>query len=182
VPPWRVGDVADRHRRGRNAGLPVPRVLHTDDVRGIVVLSELPGTPLAEHLENGHPLPDADDVWSLIERITASLGTHGDLHDRQVLVDHDGIVVGIVDLDDTGDGDLLDDLARLVVHVRTRDDTHPDQRNRVRTFADGLVSIFEQHVDGDHLRHRIRAHADASTDVRSPMGPTPNPRLARWTS
>lgn len=166
VPPWRVDDVAGNHRRAGEAGLPVPHVLRTDSDRGIVVLSEMPGAPLAEHLENGLALPDPGDMWMMIERIAKAVGTHGDLHDRQLLVDHAGRIVGIVDLDDAGDGDLLDDLARLVAHIAARGSTHPEQGQRVASFVDEIVSTFSRHVDRDGLRRRTDVFAARLAEQR----------------
>jgi aminoglycoside phosphotransferase len=47
-----------------------------------------------------------------------SVMVHGDLHDGQVLVDG-GRIVGLLDLDDIGPGDPLDDRARLLGHIAT---------------------------------------------------------------
>ncbi len=42
---------------------------------------------------------------------------HGDLHAGQLLVDDQGTIVGLLDLDDAGRGDVLDEHARLRAHL-----------------------------------------------------------------
>jgi hypothetical protein len=42
---------------------------------------------------------------------------HGDLHEAQVRVDAHGSIVGLLDVDDLGPGDRLDDLARCTGHL-----------------------------------------------------------------
>lgn len=164
LPPWRVATVADAHRRAATEGLPTPPLLHADVEHGLLVLGVLPGRPLAEHLELGRPVPDADQIWDLVRRVTAALGAHGDLHDRQILVDESGHVTGLVDLDDVG-GNLLDDLAGLIAHVTIRGDTHHSQRDRVITYVGELRSTFARHVDDVELERRIE-HATSRLHSR----------------
>jgi len=160
VPPWRTGAVADRHRRVRAVGVPSPSVLAVDEVRGWLVLSELEGVPLAEHLETGWPLPRADDVWQVIHTWVGAGLLHGDLHDRQLLVNEHGDIVGVVDFDDAGAGDLVDDLGRFVAHVSWRGVTHPEQASRIGPWVDELVAVFARHVDPVALRRRTARATD----------------------
>ena len=46
LPPHRIPPVVERHARLRRAGVPVPEVLHADEVRGLVVLDAAAGTEL----------------------------------------------------------------------------------------------------------------------------------------
>lgn len=55
-----------------------------------------------------------------------ALGTvHGDLHEAQLVVD-DTSITGVLDIDDVGRGDLLDDVGTLVGHLRFRALTNDD--------------------------------------------------------
>lgn len=164
VPPWRVERVADNHRRARDARVPAPEILDVDGRNGLIVFAELPGATLAEHLELGRPVPTSDAIWSLVELFMSSVATHGDLHDRQILLDDDGAIVGVVDLDDAGERELVEDVGSLVAHVLMRAITHPDQRDRIETYGRGLRETFARHVDVESLdreilrtQHRLQA-------------------------
>jgi tRNA A-37 threonylcarbamoyl transferase component Bud32 len=155
LPPWRVATVASAHRRAVAGGVPSPPVLCVDAEQGWIVLGEILGRPLAEHLEDGLPLPEPDAVWMLVERMAEAVGAHGDLHDRQILVDESGDITGVVDFDDAG-GDPLDDVAELIAHVVMRGITHPEQRARVDAYVAELVTSFAPRIDRDELERRIR--------------------------
>ena len=157
VPPWRAPVVARHYRTAHAAGLPTPAVLGVEPGLGLIVLEELAGTPLAEHLETGGALPESADLWQVITGLAATLGTHGDLHDRQLLVDDTGSITGVVDLDEAGDGELEDDLGRLLAHATMRGLTHPEQRERIDAWVRALRSRFLGHVDTDALRRREAA-------------------------
>ncbi len=164
VPPTRLDHVADAHRRAATGSLPSPPVLHVDGVHGVVLLGEIPGRPLAEHLELGLAVPDADSVSSLFERVVAAVGSHGDFHDRQILVDETGCITGVVDFDDAG-GDPLEDVAELIAHVAMRGITHPEQRERIDHYVDELLRSFTLHVDHVELERRIE-HATSRLHSR----------------
>jgi aminoglycoside phosphotransferase (APT) family kinase protein len=51
--------------------------------------------------------------------IGAGRVVHGDLHDAQVMVDDDGRITGLLDLDDVGIGAAADDLGNLLGHAAT---------------------------------------------------------------
>lgn len=155
VPPWRVERVADHHRRARAGGVPAPDVLHVDHSLGLIVFTALPGRTFAEHLEEGGPVPTADQIWQLIETISDAVNTHGDLHDRQILLDDHGHITGVVDFDDAGDGELLDDLARLLAHIEMRAVTHPVQRTRIEGVVRDLSTTFGERVDREALAERV---------------------------
>ena len=73
VRPVRVRRLHERHRTLRRVGVPVPPSLgYTDE--GVVVLQALPGETLRAVLRSGAgPLPDAEDVLRLLDRLPASL-------------------------------------------------------------------------------------------------------------
>ena len=50
----------------------------------------------------------------------SGVAVHGDLHEGQVIVDPDGSVTGLLDLDDLAAGDPVDDFATLIGHLRFR--------------------------------------------------------------
>lgn len=77
---------------------------------------------------------------------------HGDLHHGQLLVDASGSVSGIVDLDESGTGDLLDDLGRLIANATmgTLVGAWPPHLDPAPTWLDGFTAF----VDGGQLRHR----------------------------
>lgn len=59
---------------------------------------------------------------------------HGDLHEAQILVDDQG-VLGLVDLDGTGPGALLDDAATMLAHLWLVGRWHPSTRARSDAMA-----------------------------------------------
>lgn len=63
---------------------------------------------------------------------------HGDLHERQLIVDGDHIV-GLLDIDECGVGDPADDVAVPVAHLRYRALTAPNAA-RIHRYADDLVA------------------------------------------
>jgi len=173
VPPALLPELVDRHERLLAVGLPVPEVLATDPVRGLVVLRALAGTTFRERIKAdlpGWPTPAA--LGALVERIhradptglatrtgrvadgighaqlvaavapevgpaldalttrfaaeaeavaaRSGAAVHGDLHEGQLIVDGEGSVTGLLDLDDLAVGDPVDDLATLIGHLRFR--------------------------------------------------------------
>ena len=63
---------------------------------------------------------------------------HGDLHERQLVVAGDRIV-GLLDIDECGTGDPVDDVAVPVAHLRYRALTAPNAA-RIRRYADDLIT------------------------------------------
>lgn len=103
-------------------------------------------------------LPDAGDrLAEIIGRLSAApvrraVGTvHGDLHEAQLVVDDDG-VTGLLDIDDVGCGDPLDDVATLVGHLRFRATSSADPRvdDYALRVRDALSHQFH---DADVDRH-----------------------------
>jgi hypothetical protein len=103
-------------------------------------------------------LPDAGGrLDEIVGRLSATpvrsaVGTvHGDLHEAQLVVDDDD-VIGLLDIDDVGRGDRLDDVATLVGHLRFRAASSDDPRVddyaiRVRT------ALSHDFHDADVDRH-----------------------------
>jgi aminoglycoside phosphotransferase len=82
----------------------------------------------------------------------SAVGTvHGDLHEAQLVVDDDD-VIGLLDIDDVGRGDRLDDVATLVGHLRFRAATSTDPR--VDDYASRVRgALSHEFDDGDVDRH-----------------------------
>lgn len=81
---------------------------------------------------------------------------HGDLHEAQVLVEG-AAIAGILDLDDTGRGHRVDDLATMLGHLQTLAVAIPARRDRIRRYAASLRPGFEAAVDPDELRRSTAA-------------------------
>lgn len=88
------------------------------------------------------------DLFSAgLDRVAARTGPtiHGDLYEAQIVVDGTR-VVGILDVDDAGPGDPLDDLATVVAHLRYRAAAHHG-RDHVDRYADVLERAFSAHAE-----------------------------------
>jgi aminoglycoside phosphotransferase len=96
-----------------------------------------------------------------IDRLTALLAprddpptdlatVHGDLHEAQLVVS-DGQLVGLLDVDDAGRGDPLDDMATLVAHTMFRAVVANSTTDaaRLTRYADRLETVFA--VESDRL-------------------------------
>lgn len=125
-----------------------------------------PSPTLAASLRRSHRLVTSM-VPSLTGRVTDLVGRldrhdtpgprtviHGDLHDRQLLVDPTTGRMGLVDLDDVGVGDLSDDLGRLLAHLSARAVMTPGHRVAVDAVVERWFREFSRHVDPTALRHR----------------------------
>lgn len=66
---------------------------------------------------------------------------HGDLYEAQIVVDADRIV-GLLDIDDVGPGDPLDDRATVLGHLRYRAATTRTNAGRLSRYADSLRQGF----------------------------------------
>ena len=99
--------------------------------------------------------PRVDGLRAAIEAIPVrhhAATVHGDLHDGQLLVDDDGAVRGLVDLDRVGTGDLADDLGCLVAHLRLRAVTAPDGGAMIAAVAEAWHRDLATLVGDDQLR------------------------------
>lgn len=84
----------------------------------------------------------------------ALAAVHGDLHEAQLVVD-DGRITGLLDIDDAGPGDPLDDAGALLAHLRFRSLTAED--TRIATFADGIRAALCERFAPAALDHRVAA-------------------------
>lgn len=75
---------------------------------------------------------------------------HGDLHEGQLIV-RDGLVVGVLDVDDAGPGDPVDDAANLIGHLRFRASTAPERGERLDHYADQLRAAAGERLDARAL-------------------------------
>jgi aminoglycoside phosphotransferase (APT) family kinase protein len=104
-------------------------------------------------------LPDARGrLDAILEQLTAppsarslTSTVHGDLHEAQLVVD-DTTVTGLLDIDDVGPGDPLDDVGALVAHLRFRALTSDD--DRIDAYATAVrTAVSRGHDDSDIDRH-----------------------------
>jgi hypothetical protein len=132
------------------------------------VYSEGPRVPsvydaVRSHVHLLHALAPSES--ERIGRIDAALtrppdGTliivHGDFYDSQVRV-QDGRVLGLLDLDDVGVGERVDDLATMAGRVWTIATTQPDPARRevLTEYALSLLEDFSAVVDRDELDRRV---------------------------
>lgn len=112
----------------------------------------------AAMLASVHP-PEAARLASLAEHFrTESARTadrarttvHGDLHEGQLII-ADGRITGLIDIDDAGPGDPIDDLANLLGHVRFRALTSPGRSTELAAYADALHRELIDVVDPHEL-------------------------------
>jgi AcrR family transcriptional regulator len=85
-------------------------------------------------------------IERLSEPVTPRLTTtvHGDLHEAQLVVG-DTAITGLLDIDDVGSGDPLDDVATLVGHLRFRAATTGN--DRVGCYAEHVRRVFARGHD-----------------------------------
>jgi aminoglycoside phosphotransferase len=205
VAPDAVAQLAERHRRLRQAGVPAPEILATGSswiamesfagptlrdllkADGSVDRSRLPAAGRLAELtaaiaaaDLGHlrtvrrRLDDAAAHASMLATVhpaeTERLGhlahtarreslataarcgavIHGDLHEGQLIV-RDGVVVGVLDVDDAGPGDPLDDAATMIGHLRYRAVTTPDRADELTRYADEVRRAACDRLDADAL-------------------------------
>jgi aminoglycoside phosphotransferase (APT) family kinase protein len=106
-------------------------------------------------------LPDArGQLDGIVERLAAGpaprpVGTvHGDLHEAQLVVD-DRAVVGVLDIDDVGPGDPLDDVGTLLAHLRFRATTSGD--GRIDAYAEAVRSAVTAGHDAAEIDRHVAA-------------------------
>lgn len=109
------------------------------------MLELLAAVPLGSTAARRHPLADVSAHVDVLRAVLPAVGprclellerlrvddpgdptaigagrvVHGDLHDAQVMVDGDGRITGLLDLDDVGVGAAADDLGNLLGHAAT---------------------------------------------------------------
>ena len=84
---------------------------------------------------------------------SALVTVHGDLHEAQVLVGPDGRL-GIVDLDGTGPGRLVVDVATMLAHLHLLARWHPTTALRTHRFAEAYLREVATLVDPARARRR----------------------------
>lgn len=84
-----------------------------------------------------------DHLRTAVERSEQRRGAvvHGDLYEAQLIVDGPRII-GLLDIDDVGPGDPLDDLATVLGHLRYRAGTTRTNAARLTAYADELREGF----------------------------------------
>jgi aminoglycoside phosphotransferase len=136
------------------------------------------GAKIASHARLlAHLLPEEATA---LERFVALYGderpqprvvVHGDFHEEQVLA-RDGRVSGLLDVDDAGPGQLVDDLALLLGRVRARAQFGKRGSDRAHAYADELAEAFGAVVGRDELERRaagaLLGRATAPFRVQSP--------------
>jgi hypothetical protein len=80
---------------------------------------------------------------------------HGDLHDGQLLVDEDGRISGLLDVDGVGHGLLAHDAGALVAHVTAAGSGRPGAAARATAYADRLAAAYEERVGAQSLRRAV---------------------------
>lgn len=76
-------------------------------------------------------------------RDRSDVTVHGDLHEGQLIVSGDGTITGLLDVDDVGVGDPVDDLATVIGHLRFRLTTGPAHASAQRVA--GHIAALEAH-------------------------------------
>jgi aminoglycoside phosphotransferase len=76
---------------------------------------------------------------------------HGDLHEGQLVVDGSGRFSGLLDIDDVGPGDPLDDLATSLAHLRFRASTTAGGDAELDRYTGGLRQAYAAEVDARQL-------------------------------
>jgi hypothetical protein len=128
--------------------VPLDRFPEFDDRRHPTRQVEYAGGLLA------HVLPAmADDVGRAVDAVRAGVAAgwapsalvHGDLYDDQVFVDDD-FGLGLVDLDDTGPGDPVLDMANLCAHLLAMAALVPAAAARLIAYRDLVRSAYCRRV------------------------------------
>lgn len=104
------------HRRLAHLPL-VPQIELADAELGVVVLQPMPGVPCRQAVLVGAPAPSAEHLDAALAPVWQLGLVHGDFNDANVLVDGDGAVSGLVDLDRSRPGEPDDDRATLLAHL-----------------------------------------------------------------
>ena len=164
--PSAYGDLLERLRSVALDG--PPRPTRTSDALGHSTMLAAVAPDLARRI---------DDLARALVPAAArselrSATVHGDLHEAQLIVDGDRIV-GLLDIDDAGVGDPLDDYATVLAHLRFRETTAATarQRGRIGKYADLLASNFANEVAELGVDPRELATVTAGVLVGLATGP-----------
>jgi aminoglycoside phosphotransferase len=108
-------------------------------------------------------LPDHEDRIRRLARPFRELSperpavVHGDYYDSQILVDDEGAISGMLDLDGVGWGNPADDLAAMLGRVWISGQTGGKGRERFAAYAGELLDGFSRRVDRRDLCLRAAA-------------------------
>lgn len=106
-------------------------------------------------------LPDHEDRIRRLARPLRELPSerpsivHGDYYDSQLLVDEQGAISGLLDLDGVGWGNPADDLASMLGRVWTSGQTAGRARDRFAAYAGEMLEVFSRRVDRGDLCMRV---------------------------
>jgi aminoglycoside phosphotransferase (APT) family kinase protein len=114
-----------------------------------VIAATVPST--AHHLDGLLDAIQAVDEPSDAE----SVPVHGDLYEAQLLVDR-GRITGLLDVDTTGAGLRIDDLANFCAHLSVLA-LMSDRPRHIKRYGSDLLAHAEQHHPPRQLRPRIAA-------------------------
>jgi len=157
--PDAISGVVDRLRAVDPAGLPA-RPGRVIDALGharllIAVAPELTGPLDALSDRFRAALPSVRDRSGAL--------VHGDLHEGQLVVDDAGAITGLLDVDDVGTGDPVDDLATVIGHLRFRiataleDPASRARAGRLAAHVEALQAHGRGRVDPDALSLAVAA-------------------------
>jgi len=140
--PAALDELADAFASAELESAPVPSavahaVLHASMLAAVMPRQRSRLEHLADTLQQVEPAPRSATI-------------HGDLHEGQLVVDH-GRITGVLDIDDAGPGDPVDDRANLIAHLRYRAVTTPELRQRLTDHADMLRRSSTGRFDRDRL-------------------------------
>lgn len=109
-------------------------------------------------------------VPSSLERNGALV--HGDLHEAQLII-VDGTIVGLLDVDDAGAGDPVDDIATLLGHLRYRAlaTATPESASRLHAYIDDLRDAMVADTAGTGIGPETIDAATAAVLVGLATGP-----------
>jgi hypothetical protein len=122
-------------------------------------------------------VPDQEArIDSVLERLGEDtdeplVTTHNDFHEYQVLVES-GQISGFLDVDEVAPGQRLDDLAMMVARFLSFAPFEQSGRERLESYAYGLLRDFGRTVDPEELHKRIAAvmFARATSPFRNQEG------------
>ncbi|MCP3974725.1 MAG: phosphotransferase [bacterium] len=107
-------------------------------------------------------LPTATDlIDTVVAGVSAEttsgplVAVHGDFHASQILINN-GRIVGLVDVDTSGAGERIDDLAAMIGQLATLGIT-AENPGALKAYNSVLLTEFARHVDDASLRRRVAA-------------------------
>jgi len=134
-----VGELVSMSQRFATSGVSAsrdPRAF-ADPLRHVPLLSEV----LPERRS------EIADLAEAASEVSGPLvGVHGDLHPGQLLVDAEGRLSGVIDVDGAGQGFPAHDAGNLVAHLEALGDLQPAVGDRVRVYAAEVADAYREVV------------------------------------